>query len=177
MAKKSYGKFTIIRDSREKDGAGWNFRASANCHGVEIRKLDTGDYSLKGYEDIIMIERKTIGDLWGTLTFGRERFMKEMERALEYPIRFLIIEGTVKDIDNGFRYSKVSPEFIHASLISLQVKYGVHVIFTDKRTDVAQSYVRNLLAKLFQYCEDGVISKNGRPPNSTKGPSTDNVSD
>lgn len=177
MAKKQYGKFTIIRDSREKDGSGWKFRASANCDGVEVKKLDTGDYSLKGYENLVMIERKTIGDLWGTLTFGRERFMKEMDRALEYPIRYLVIEGTLKDIDAGFRYSKVTPEFIHASLISLQVKYGVHVVFTDKRTDIAQTYVRNLLAKLFQYCEDGVISKDGRPANPKQGTSADNISD
>lgn len=176
MAKKSYGKFTIVRDSREKDGSGWKFRASSNCDGMEIKKLDTGDYSVKGYEHLLMIERKTIGDLWGTLTFGRERFMKEMDRALEYPIRYLIIEGTLKDIDAGFRYSQVKPEFILASLISLQVKYNLHVIFTDKRTDVAQTYVRNLLAKLYQYCEDGVISKDGRPTNTEQGKTSDNIS-
>lgn len=165
MAKKEYPKMTIVRDSREKDGCGWNFRASANCEGMETRKLDTGDYSLKGYEHLIMIERKTLTDLWGTLTFGRERFIKEMDRALSYPIRFLVIEGTLKDVDAGIRYSKVTSDFILSSLMSLQVKYGLHVIFTDKRTDIAQAYVRKLLAKLFQYCEDGVIT-DGRPTNT-----------
>lgn len=161
--KSSYEKFTVLRDSREKAGAGWKFRASANCTGMITRKLETGDYSLADYEDVIMIERKTIGDLWGSLTHGRERFMREMDRAKEYPARFLIIEGTVKDIMNGFRYSKVSPDFIFASLISLQIKYGIHVIYTHKQTSVAQTYVRKLLSKLFQYCEDGVIKGHGRP--------------
>lgn len=161
--KKKYDKFCILRDSREKEGKGWNFRSSANCSGVITRKLETGDYSLLHYEDLIMIERKTIGDLWGTLTHGRERFIKEMERAQDYPVRYLVIEGTLADINRGFRYSKVRPEFIFASLTSLQIKYGIHVIFTHKDTKVAQAYVRKLLAKLFQYCEDGVIRKNGRP--------------
>ena len=154
-------KFTLLRDSREKEGCGWQFRASANCNGMEVKKLDTGDYSIKEYENLIMIERKTLGDLWNTLTFGHERFMKEMDRALLYPIRYLIIEGTLRDIEAGIRFSKVKPDFILYSLISLEVRYGIHVVMTDKRTDIAQTYVRKLLSKLFKYCEEGVVS--GRP--------------
>lgn len=157
--KKSYRKFMIIRDSREKKGSGWNFRASANCKGMITQKLDTGDYSVEGYEDTIMIERKSIPDLWGSLGQWRTRFMKEMDRSLEFPIRYLIIEGSLKDIKAGFRYSKLTAEYIMACLTSLEVKYGMHVVFTDKRKDVSQLYVRRLLGKLFQYCEDGVIKK------------------
>ena len=162
MARKKYKKFTIIRDSREKKGCGWNFRASANCEGMVIKKLDTGDYSVEGYEDLIMVERKTIPDLWGSLGQWRTRFMKEMDRALEFPVRYLVIEGTLGDINKGFRYSKISPEYILATLTSLEIKYGIHVVFTNKRKDIARAYVRKLLAKLFQYCEDGVITKNVR---------------
>lgn len=162
MAKKKYNKFTIIRDSREKSGCGWNFRASSNCEGMIIKKLDTGDYSIQGYEDLIMIERKSIADLWGSLGQWRVRFMKEMDRALEFPVRYLVIEGTIADINKGFRYSKLSSEYIFASLTSLEIKYGIHVVYTNKRQDVARAYIRKLLAKLFQYCEDGVIKKNDR---------------
>ncbi len=162
MAKRNYPPFKIIRDSREKKGNGWNFRASSNCSGMEVRKLDTGDYSIDGYEHLIMIERKSITDLWHSLVQDRERFMREMERAKEIPARYLIIEGGLKDVLDGIFYSKVSPEFILASLVSLQIKYGVHVIFTSKRTDVSQRYVRELLKKLNEYCHDGIIT-NGRP--------------
>lgn len=154
---------TIIRDTREKDGCGWKFRASPNCAGMEIEKLDTGDYSVKGFEHLIMVERKSIGDLWGTLTAGKERFINEMERARIIPARYLIIEGNVGDIDKGYKYSKVSPEFIHGYLISLQVKYGIHVVFAG-RQDQAQTYARRLLLKLARYCTEGVIN----------GKSTDN---
>jgi ERCC4-type nuclease len=58
---------------------------------------------------------------------------------------------------SGFRYSKVRPETIIASLISLEVKYGIHVIYTHQRTDIAQRYVRKLLSKLHEYCERGLI--------------------
>lgn len=163
MAKK-YRPFKIIRDSREKKENGWNFRASANCDGMEVRKLDVGDYSIDGYEHLIMIERKSVPDLWHTLVQDRERFMNQLERAKDMPIKFLIIEGNLSDIMAGIIYSKVKPEFILASLTSLQVKHNIHVVFTSKRTDLSQPYVRKLIEKLFQYCEDGVIS--GRPANN-----------
>jgi ERCC4-type nuclease len=163
LARKEYKQFKIIRDTREKKGNGWNFRASANCVGMELKKLDTGDYSIEGCEHLIMLERKSISDLWMSLTSERERFLREMDRAKLIPARYLIIEGTLRDVMAGISYSKVRPEFILASLTSLEIKYGIHVVFTDKRNDIAQQYVRKLLEKLFQYCEDGVIS--GRPIN------------
>lgn len=153
---KAEKKFTIIRDTREQDGCGWQFRASSNCDGMETAKLDVGDYTLKGLENKIMIERKTIGDLWGTLGREWDRFQRELERAKDHKLKFLIIEGTLGEIDRGYIYSKVPPENIHAKLISLQVKHGVHVIFAG-RLDRAREYVRRLLAKLHKYAEEGVI--------------------
>ena len=41
-------KFTIIRDTREKKGHGWWFDESSHCTGTEVKKLDVGDYSIKG---------------------------------------------------------------------------------------------------------------------------------
>lgn len=171
MAKKKYKPYKVIRDSREKKGHGWYFRATATCDGMDVRKLDTGDYSVEGYEDLIMIERKSIPDLWNSLIQGRERFMREMDRAKEIPARYLVIEGTMKDVQKGIRYSRVNGDTMLANLISLEQKYGIHVIFTDKRKDVAQRYVRNLLKKLYQYCVDGVIKKeeDGRPVDSKSG--------
>lgn len=155
----SKNKFTIMRDSREKSGCGWKFRASGNCYGMAVAKLNAGDYSIYGYEHLVMIERKTISDLWTTLVHHRKRFIKQMERCKDHPFKYLVIEGTVADILKGFRYSRVTPKTILAMLTSLEVKYGVHVIYTSKRTDIAQEYVRKLLAKLFDYCEEGVYGK------------------
>ena len=44
--------FTIIIDTREQQP--WTF----NNHTVANRKLDTGDYSIEGLENILCIERK-----------------------------------------------------------------------------------------------------------------------
>lgn len=156
---------TIIRDTREKPGTGWAFRASSTCAGMEIKKLDTGDYSIGGYEHLIMVERKSITDLWGSLIQQNDRFMKEMERAKSMPARYLIIEATLADVMSGIPYSKVKPELIISKLISLEQKHGIHVIFTSKRKDIAQAYVRQLLIKLWKYCEEGIIV-DGRQANT-----------
>jgi len=150
--------FTIIRDTREKSGKGWLFRASSNCDGMEIVKLDVGDYTVKGLEKILMIERKAIGDLWGTLGNPKnyKRFLREMKRAENHPYKFLIIEATLADIDRGYNWSKVSANNIHAKLISLQIKHNLHVIFAG-RQDRARQYVRRLMAKISGYYEEGLL--------------------
>ena len=124
---------------------------------------------------MIMIERKSLTDLWGSLLQGRERFMREMDRAKKIPARYLVIEGTLADVQKGIpkRYSRVRGDTIIGTLISLEQKYGIHVIFTSKEKSVAQRHVRHLLKKLYQYCVDGIIKKeeeDGGPgnPKSTK---------
>ena len=151
-------KFTIIRDTREQKGKGWEFRASSNCYKMEKRKLDVGDYAIAGLEDTIMVERKTLGDLWNTLgrTENYKRFLREMDRAKDHRLKYLVIEATLADINGGYRFSKIKAANIHAKLISLQVKHNVHVIFAGRK-DLAQAWVRKLFDKLFRYNKDGLL--------------------
>jgi ERCC4-type nuclease len=146
----------VIRDTREQKGKGWNFRASANCEGMESIKLDVGDYTVKGMEEVLAIERKTIGDLWNTLGAAKNynRFKREWERGKDYKYKFLIIEGSLADIDKGYRWSKVPVANIHAKLISLQINYNVHVVFAG-RLDCARKYTRRLMAKIFTHHQEG----------------------
>jgi len=45
-------KFSIIRDTREKEG--WNFDFYSSC-AIESRGLKTGDYTLEGLEEILEV--------------------------------------------------------------------------------------------------------------------------
>ena len=58
--------FTIIIDSREQTP--WDFTNGPEC---ERGTLSTGDYSIKGLEDFIAIERKELEDFIGCC--GRQR--------------------------------------------------------------------------------------------------------
>jgi DNA excision repair protein ERCC-4 len=56
---------------------------------VQSGTLDTGDYSLSGCEHIVRIERKSLDDLLGCVGRDRERFDREVQRLLAYPVRVI----------------------------------------------------------------------------------------
>ena len=125
MTKKT---FTIIQDTREKKP--WAFVATGSVGDIKVSKLDTGDYSIEGMEDILMIERKaSVDEIFMNLGVQWERFEREMERAKPYKYKYLVIEATMRDVYRGSRYSKMSGRFIMARLVHLQLEYGVQVIF------------------------------------------------
>ncbi len=61
---------------------------------TEVGTLQTGDYALKACPDAIRIERKSLPDLIGCVGRDRERFEREVERLLAFPVRILLIEST-----------------------------------------------------------------------------------
>ena len=92
MGQNTLSNFTIIRDTREKQG--WFFTGEQ----VEFQGLTTGDYSLKGFEDQICIERKkSVGELAGNVT--QARFEREMQRMAEIPCAFIFLEFSMHDLD------------------------------------------------------------------------------
>lgn len=94
--------YTVIRDTREQAGHGWTFgahvpdRRPPRCDGMIVETLQTGDYSLVGYTDILAIERKAdFSELWGNYSSKkRPAFEAEMERmsAIKHP--YIIIESS-----------------------------------------------------------------------------------
>ena len=106
---------------------------------VERKKLDVGDYSIKGYEDRIAIERKSLGDLFGTLGSGHKRFKAELNRALEYDYFAIVIDGSYsacvnKDFPGSF-HSKMKGFVITSILFTLHMKYKIPFFFTRGRTE------------------------------------------
>lgn len=63
--------------------------------------LNVGDYTTKKLHGIFHIERKSMGDLYGTLTSGNTRFKHELFRAAYAQIRMeVFVEGTEDDFVN-----------------------------------------------------------------------------
>ena len=83
----------IVRDTREQRG--WTFDGLR----VEVATLQTGDYSVRGLEQVVAIERKSHQDLYNTLATvrSRARFARELERAKELRFFALVVEVTLTD--------------------------------------------------------------------------------
>ncbi|MCE9605330.1 MAG: ERCC4 domain-containing protein [Planctomycetia bacterium] len=101
----------VIQDSREQnpfDLEPLNF---------VVGTLSTGDYSIRGLEHVVAIERKSLDDMIACVGIERERFDREVQRLLAYPVRCLIVEATWQDIENGGWRSRVSPQVALGSLL------------------------------------------------------------
>lgn len=65
---------------------------------VEKNTLDTGDYSIKGLEDYVRIERKSLQDLIGCIGKERERFERELVRLKGFNHKAVVVECYWSDI-------------------------------------------------------------------------------
>ncbi|MCY2987181.1 MAG: hypothetical protein NTY19_04835 [Planctomycetota bacterium] len=110
---------------------------------VEVAGLTTGDYSVKGLEQIVAIERKELSDLLGCIGTERERFDREVMRLLAYPCRALVIEATWQDIEAGDWRSKITPAAALGSLLGW-IAAGLPVVMAGDH-DRAGRYVSRLL--------------------------------
>ena len=115
---------TIITDTREQDPLTF-----ANLP-TETGTLYSGDYSVKGMEEVFAIERKTIADIVGSLTSGRDRFQNELHRLRGYRFRRLLIVGTRHEIETGEYRSRTKPRAVLASLAAVEARYDIPVIFS-----------------------------------------------
>jgi DNA excision repair protein ERCC-4 len=97
------------------------------------RTLQTGDYSLFGYEDQITVERKTKADAYGTIGRGRTRFIKELERLSEIDYSAIVVESSLSDFIEPPRFSQLNPKSALNSLLAWSIRYRVFIFFADNR--------------------------------------------
>jgi len=124
---------TIIVDTREQQPLafpGWK---------VERLGLWAGDYGLRGFsaDEVpgglprmgIAVERKSIPDLYSTMTNGRERFEKEIKRLQYFDFAAIVIGGEPNTLRAYCKetFRQGDPEAVLASLRSFQINDGIHV--------------------------------------------------
>lgn len=97
MEYKSAPPFTVIKDTREQDG--YYFSSFDKCSGMIEQKLDTGDYTIQGFEDKICVERKgCVEELAVNLGQKKHAFLNEIERMKDFPHKFLVLEFSLEDL-------------------------------------------------------------------------------
>lgn len=134
-------------------------------------KLDFGDYCFldQKYFSNVFIERKSIEDLWGTISQGYKRFCREIKRAqsqgaylivlIEYPF------SKAQNYNEDRKFSKATPEFIFYRIREImQDNENVQFVFCGNRNKSSEiikkigkcgKFTRNYD---WQYCLDmGVV--------------------
>lgn len=105
---------TAICDSREQTPL--DLAPLATIGGT----LCTGDYTVQGLEHVVRVERKSLQDLIACVGRERERFQREVDRLLAYPVRILVVESSWPEIELGQWRGSIKPESVIGSLLGWQ---------------------------------------------------------
>jgi len=108
----------IVVDDREK--MPYEFPAME----TEPARLDVGDYSVEGFEDVFAVERKSLDDLARSVGTDRGRFEAEIERAQTLDNFAVVIEADVEDAYKGRYYSKIHPNAVVGTVKKWPWKWG-----------------------------------------------------
>ncbi len=131
--------FTVICDSREQ--LPYEFTGMTDKNGkallvpTKIKGLASGDYSIEGMEDRLAIERKSLDDLYGSVTWGRDRFEREIIRLNEMGngertrhFSAVVIEATWPEIVAPAEHrpgweNRTDPRSVEGTIIAWSIRY------------------------------------------------------
>ena len=142
---------TILFDSRETRPI--LFQKDDPIVSIQRTKLDCGDYQAlfpDGSRSWLIFERKSIADLWGTMTKGHTRFMKEHGRSPKGSGFIVIVEAPFSRILAGFDRSKYPGEILVRKLWMLWKDHGIFTVFCQSRQDMA-NYISHAFISEYRY--------------------------
>lgn len=151
-------KFTVVRDSREQNGHGYIFSDIPGCETVTA-KLECGDYSIQGKEDVVCIERKkTVSEL--ATNIHQDRFYRELERMQTYKWRYILCEFSLYDLINFPKGANLPPEvlkklkvtgpYILRKVTEIMIKYHINFLYCGNKFD-AQAMCYSILKRVNEY--------------------------
>ena len=156
----------VIIDTREQ--LPWELAAE----GLETipGTLQSGDYSIDGYQSLFAIERKSLADFYGSITSGRERFEREISRLSSYHRKAVIIEDSYQSaLEPGEHGRNIYPAAITGTIAAWYIRYGVPFIFISSRKKATE-----FAAALFrQFEKEYILPKN--PPKKRKSTTDDAI--
>ncbi|MCA1962235.1 MAG: ERCC4 domain-containing protein [Desulfomonile sp.] len=136
----------IVIDSRRPKTIGWELYFTLPTIPCP---LDTGDYSIVGCEELICIERKTLGDLISFFTGEQQRFTRELRRSRMIPDRIIICDSHYGDLLRGQYHSKMHPPAAWASAVALMTRYRIPLLMA-RDAESAEELCQSILLRWFK---------------------------
>jgi hypothetical protein len=143
--------FTVVVDTREQTP--WSFQHYAKAN----KKLDTGDYSIEGLEDIFCIERKkSVSEVANNII--ESRFNDVLLRLEKIPYSYILLEFSLSQVlsfpigssvpQKLWNKIKVRPPFILKNITDWQIKHNIKVFFCDSSSN-AETLAEYLMKKIY----------------------------
>lgn len=126
-------------DSREQKGFVLDKKIK-----TEIKCLPFGDYTIERDNQVVFIERKSQGDLIGTLGGGFDRFCREIQRTKDADKYIVVLVEQKFSNIASFNYQpgyfgKATPEYIFRQMREICKKFdNVQFLFADGKREAAR---------------------------------------
>src|SRR5207245_8419007 len=141
----------MLVDSNEQTP--YDFRGLVRIAGTIRQALPAGDYAIADAPGLFCVERKSVAELYASTSNSsdnRPRFLRELERLVPFPNRFLMVEGPIDQAQARGRVSEYLKFGVMDFLDAVTLKYGIQVIFAHTREE-AEERVANLAAMHYAY--------------------------
>jgi ERCC4-type nuclease len=167
--------FVITRDTREQQPYMFRFARQDpkrwTAFKLVRRGLAVGDYAAQRsgqhveattpVRHVAVIERKSLADLYSTLSGGRDRFFAEMEKMRLYGYACVVVEAPMEGVfdpnERLKRPTRLNPRSVIATLLAISQRFGVFV-WTLPHRHGAEQFTFRILERWYL---DGTNNGNG----------------
>jgi len=108
---------------------------------VKRQKLDEGDYTTEDLLNKAHIERKSGIDLYGSLIQNHDRFIAEIQRAIEKDLSFAVFIECTEKIFISKRFKgggrlKIKPDILAKIVKTFTSRYPIEFVWCKNREDM-----------------------------------------
>ncbi len=130
-----------------------------------FQKMDVGDYTTIDLIGKVHIERKSAGDLYGSIIQGHNRFRREIMRAKEQNIKLIIMVECPENIFIGKQWGSVAKKLrtpgktLKKIVDTIQKKYEISIIWCYDRDDMVYR-MNKIFDKEIELLKNGKTTRN-----------------
>jgi hypothetical protein len=132
----------------------WEF----GFHSTSKQKLDTGDYSIVGFESIFTIERKrSVSEIANNIT--ESRFKDVLQRMGQIPHSFMLMEFDLEEIyqfpvgsdipKKMWDKLRISGNYIMKYLVEAQLNHNIHILFCGDAENAERTAV-SIMKRIYE---------------------------
>lgn len=144
---KAVVRIPVVVDNREKRE--WEF--APEFFTTERATLRTGDYTVRGLEDVLCLERKNLGDAVQTFIHDWTRFRKALYRLAAFDCAAIIVEADISDVLEHRYESEASPQSVIGRAHSIFLDHGLPVLWWGRKANckvMVESFLIQAVKKL-----------------------------
>jgi len=139
----------LLVDTREQNPLSFQ-RFKGWFAGVEASALSLGDYSVRGMEDVCVVERKDLSDLVQSFTVNRQLFVARLRRMATLAHSLLVITAPLSQVKSSYPYQSCNPNQVTQSLIAVLAGLRVPFLCTETH-ELGEEVVASYLYQTFLY--------------------------